>query len=296
MLRIDALVPGSIHRGQSVYEMAGGKGVNVSRAAKRLGYPTLATGFLGGYVGERIRQLLDEEAIEHDFVSIRSTTRSGVTLKIPGQPLTAFYDPAHQLTAEDTATFLRKFPAWLETAGFCIIAGSMPHSGFDDFYAELVRMCHRQGVPCLVDTYGPPLRKAADAAPVMIKTNVTEYARAYGLNPAQPHELLQVMEQQVAKGTAWMMLTHGAEPALALIDGRQYVLTPPQIAYVNALGSGDCVDAGLAIGYLEGWPVESTLKFAMAAGSANASTWDPAAINRAQVENLMQQVNLKIEG
>ena len=59
---------GKINRSDKPLEFAGGKGLNVSRALKNLDYnQSLATGFIGGKNGERLKKLIEKEKINHDF-------------------------------------------------------------------------------------------------------------------------------------------------------------------------------------------------------------------------------------
>jgi len=67
---------GRRHRSVEQTTMAGGKGVNVARALKRLGQPVIATGLAGGPTGTRIVEQLTEESILNDFVRIREESRS----------------------------------------------------------------------------------------------------------------------------------------------------------------------------------------------------------------------------
>ena len=62
---------GHRHRASNTVALAGGKGINVARALKRLDVPVVATGLAGGRTGTRIVEELTEEAILNDFVRIK---------------------------------------------------------------------------------------------------------------------------------------------------------------------------------------------------------------------------------
>ena len=70
-LTVANLQLGHRHRAQQGLVMAGGKGVNVARALKRLGEPVIATGLAGGHNGARILDEMTAEGILNDFVRIR---------------------------------------------------------------------------------------------------------------------------------------------------------------------------------------------------------------------------------
>ena len=61
---------GQRHRASQGLTLAGGKGINVARALKRLDVPVVATGLAGGRTGMRIIEELTSEAILNDFVRI----------------------------------------------------------------------------------------------------------------------------------------------------------------------------------------------------------------------------------
>src|SRR2546426_7208121 len=74
---------GRRHRSVEQRTMAGGKGVNVARAIKRLGRPVLATGLAGGPTGTRIVEQLTEESILNDFVRIHEESRTNTAVLEP---------------------------------------------------------------------------------------------------------------------------------------------------------------------------------------------------------------------
>jgi fructose-1-phosphate kinase PfkB-like protein len=74
-LRLDA-----VNRAHTTLEGAAGKAINVAKVLRTLGERPLATGFLGGARGERIRRVLETKAIEAEFVNVLEETRECVTI------------------------------------------------------------------------------------------------------------------------------------------------------------------------------------------------------------------------
>ncbi len=292
-LRVAEIQRGTIHRGESVDEWVGGKGVNVSRAVLALGGDTLATGFLGGYTGERIRELLDAENIAHEFISIRTVTRQGLSLWQPDAKLTAFYDPPAPVSKQEITAFIRRFPHWLDRADFCVIAGSMPGPEHADFYARLIAMCKTQAVPVLLDTYGTPLQHSLPAGADFIKVNREEVLHTF---PEVPFD--QRMDVFVRKarnsGTAHILITDGEGPCRLFSHDETVEFQPPAVHERNALGSGDCTAAGIACALLDGMFVERAVVIGLAAGAANAETLPPAAITPERVHQLAREVTLMV--
>ncbi|MCX8053518.1 MAG: PfkB family carbohydrate kinase, partial [Armatimonadetes bacterium] len=73
--KIESFVIDRINRPTECRTVPGGKGINVARVLKELGRSALATGFVGGSIGEAILRGLDEEGIKHDFVRVSGESR-----------------------------------------------------------------------------------------------------------------------------------------------------------------------------------------------------------------------------
>src|SRR5256885_11702497 len=74
---------GQRHRASGGLTLAGGKGINVARALKRLDVPVVATGLAGGRTGTRVVEELTSEAILNDFVRIVDESRTSTAVVDP---------------------------------------------------------------------------------------------------------------------------------------------------------------------------------------------------------------------
>ena len=59
----------------------------------------------------------------------------------------------------------------------------------------------------------------------------------------------------------------GAQGALAISDGLEVQSASIPIDVVDTVGAGDSFDAGFIYGYLNGWPLEKSLKMATVCGA-----------------------------
>src|SRR5204863_9247486 len=105
---------GHRHRASTSLTSAGGKGINVARALKRLDAPVIATGLAGGRTGERIIDELAAEAILNDFVRIADESRTSTAVVDPtGGTLSESYEWGPAVRPEEPETLVHKphYPA-----------------------------------------------------------------------------------------------------------------------------------------------------------------------------------------
>ena len=81
IVEVEDLTLGDLNRTKNESKFPGGKGINVSRLLKRMGVPSKALGFVGGFTGLYIKNYLQMENIETKFVEVHEDTRINVKLK-----------------------------------------------------------------------------------------------------------------------------------------------------------------------------------------------------------------------
>jgi len=171
-LYVSKLSIGAIHRAQRSVTIGSGKGINVARTLLQLGEKVLATGFLGGYTGEQVRKLLDDEKLPHDFVETKAPTRIGFTVfDETSNDYTAVFEPGPELVAEEVERLVEKVGELLPRCQALALCGSMPGAGFDDLYFRLIRTGRAMNVPVFLDSYKEPLRRGLAAQPNFLKPN-----------------------------------------------------------------------------------------------------------------------------
>src|SRR4029079_12311036 len=106
---------------------AGGTGVTVPRALKRLDVRVVATGLAGGRTGTRIVEELTAEAILNDFVRIADESRTTTAVVDPTSgSYTEIVEWGPHVSAEELDMLLEKVHYLANGAEAVIFAGSLP--------------------------------------------------------------------------------------------------------------------------------------------------------------------------
>jgi 1-phosphofructokinase family hexose kinase len=264
---------GQRHRASEGLTLAGGKGINIARALKRLGVPVIATGLVGGGTGMRIVEELTSEAILNDFVRIDDVSRTSTAIVDPtGGSYTEVNEWGPQVAPEELEILLEKL-AYLSRAGdYVIFAGSLPRGVDTGFYGEAIRDLNRRGVLTVIDSEGEPLRRGALSEPFLVSPNEREAEGLVGQEFHDDDDFLAGLDAIAELGARNVLITRESGCWALLRSDREvhrYRALAPRVEPVSAVGSGDVLLAGFIAARLEDRTDEEALRAAVAAGAAS---------------------------
>ncbi len=292
---IDALTPGEKIRSQRCTCIPGGKGSNVSRAVKALGGDTAAMMIVGGRPGQHVVDMIEQQdGVRCVPVWVQGMTRTITTvLEEPIHRQTAFFEPGPQLTETEMESLLAVFTEVVVEARVVTFNGAVPDPGLRGVYERMIAVAKEAGVLTLLDSYGPEFAQGLEAVPCMIKPNLAEAEAALGRALDSESARWRAIDAFHQRGIALVVLSLGSEGALASRDGERLRVIPPEIEEINAVGSGDALVAGFALGLHEGWSLEAMARLGVAAGTANAMSWDIGHFTREEVDAVAARVRVE---
>jgi 1-phosphofructokinase/tagatose 6-phosphate kinase len=276
---------GHRHRASETLVLAGGKGINVARALKRLDVPVVATGLAGGRTGTRIVEELTAEAILNDFVRIREESRTSTAVTDPTAGThTEINEWGPRVSEVELEILLEKLRYLAGAADLVVLAGSLPRSVGEGFYAEAVRELTRRGVRVALDTEGDPLRLGLEAEPFLVSPNQREAEGVVGQELEDEEDFLMALDALAELGARNVLITMDTGCfALVREDRRthRFRAIAAQTEPVSAVGAGDVLLAQwIAASVVAGRPPQEALRLAVAAGAAStlevgAGMFDP---------------------
>ena len=296
--------PYEVNRVARVISLAGGKGLIVARGARRLGARVNAYGFVGGSVGQFIRQGCDAMGAVDRHVEVNGETRiTPVIIEEQTGRSTVLNEKGPHIEPEAERQLLDDLAARIVPDDVVITTGSLPEGCRRDFHACVLDIALQRGARPLVDAHGAALGAviaalAADDYPndrskVIIKINVHELAELLAVRVAVDDKTLsdQIAGLVDRVGTT-LVVTRGAKGAVWHQAGREIYANSPAVATVNATGSGDSFLAGLAFALGQGQTPDAAITLASAMGAANAAVLTPE-IDIALVEALVPKVRTR---
>lgn len=293
---INNLVLGNVNRVSCVKKTAGGKGINVSRVLNQVSEPIVATGIVGGFLGQQIEDDLDKLGIEYKFLRINQQTRNCIGI-IHGENQTEILEQGPVLDMEDIEKFKKYFKNILSDADFVTMSGSLMKGMPDNFYVELIRICNSMDKKVILDTSGNALLEVlkSDVKPFAVKPNIEELKYIIGSNIVYEEKILKnELNKPIFDDVENIFLSMGARGMLARIKSKFYKVEIPKIKTVNTIGSGDSTVAGIAYGFRNKMSIEDILKIANTFGILNAMESETGYINTEKIEEISNKIMVKV--
>lgn len=275
LFEVDRLDPGSVHRPGTFAQVAGGKGLNVARAASSLGAEVQVVTILAGHAGRWVEDELEREGIPVQAVWVDGETRSSLSVADRDRrDLTEFYEHGVAVDADTWTRFTNAASVLSYAAAWLTVSGSVPPGAPGEGYRLLAPAC-----ALALDTVAPRPEPAE-----LVKLNAAEAAEATGIATDTLAGAVAAARRLGGEGAG--CVTRGARGAvLSLPDGAAFE------GSLDAHGpypvaSGDSFLAGLVCARSAGAGWDDALRLALGAGAANAAVPGAARFERAEAERL----------
>lgn len=291
--KLNSLQLDGVNRVADVSKTAGGKGLNVTRVLRQLGKDVAATGFVGGHLGEFIKEETEKLGARSDFLSVEGETRNCIAVIHDGKQ-TEILEAGPTIQASDQATFVEAFKEMIDGKKVIAMSGSLPKGLEPDFYKELIDIARAEGLTVILDTSGPALETAvSQGKPTIIKPNETELATLIGAETDSSEQIIAALKTDRFKDIEVVFVTRGSKGAIVKVRDRIYEAVIPKVNVVNPVGSGDSVVAGLCAALIDEAEAEEMIAYGLTMGTLNAMEEQTGYVDVTQVEVLRKEIYVK---
>ncbi len=291
-LCVDDLKEDDTVRVGKVEDYAAGKGIDVSRVIKELGFTSVAVCPLGGENGEKLSFILDDEMVLYSAIRVKAETRMNIIVQSrEKQYRMSMLGPA--LSKREYGLILSMIEATLRKGDVLVACGSLPKGLESSTYSNIVKLAKKKGADVYVDTDGENLKDAVQSGPTGIKPNIHELSRLLNkyIDPSDLNEIKNATREiSEAYGIKDVLVTMGNKGAMAYCNGRHFFLPPLKVKVISAVGAGDSFLAGFLT--RRNASVVEALKLASASGNAAVMTRGTTLCVRKDVEKLLGKVKI----
>lgn len=269
---VDELRYGDITRPVAVTRVAGGKALNVARAAAALGAEVHAIAALGGPTGSWIESMLADDGVAATIVPLQRATRTCIAIVERAESATStdVYEPA---TALEPAEWRAYADAARMNVGavdgarpWVALSGSIPPGVPLDRLGALLAELRSLGARIVVDGSGEGL-KATAAAADLVKVNRLEASELVDRELDSAAQACRVLRDEYGVDA---VVTDGVAGAAALLGDYAGAAPAPATRGRFPAGSGDSFLGGLLAALDRGADPQEALEQAADAGMRNA--------------------------
>lgn len=278
-----------LHCAELVRE-AGGGGITVARAIRRLRGDATACLPAGGPTGDLLVSLLEAEGVPRRVIRIRGRTREdlNVTESASGRQF-RFCMPGPALSESEWHVLLDEFAAL--DPELAVLSGSLAPGMPVDFYARATEVLRRRGARVVLDTSGDALTHGTGSGVFLLKTSMREFETLVGATELDDARRTELAAQAVARGVCDVLVVSlGAGGALWATKGRQMRLTAPRVPVRSTVGAGDSMLAGIVLALAHGRRLRDAMRYGVAVGSATVMQHGTALFQYDDVDRLVSQV------
>lgn len=267
----------------------GGKGINVSVILSRLGVENRALGFLAGFSGRQIEEMLNADRIKSDFVYLENGyTRINVKIKSDREIDINANGP--EISNGDIEALFEKLEK-LKSGDCLVLAGSIPKTLPDNIYEKILdRLCGRE-IEFVVDATGDLLKNVLKYKPFMVKPNHHELGEIFSAEIKTLEDIKKYGKKLQMMGAKNVLVSRGKDGA-ALLDQNGEIHTTENVPgkLVSSVGCGDSMVAGFIAGYCKTKDFDLALRLGSACGNATAFSQNLA--TREEIEKMLIHYNL----
>jgi 6-phosphofructokinase 2 len=271
---------------QPVYEPGGG-GINVARAIKKLGGDPTAIFLAGGFAGDKISELLAEDAIITQHINIAGNSRENLIVADVATGRQYLFDmPGPEIKPNEWRACLNAV-VWADLVQFIVVSGSIPPGLPEDIFKRLAFIAAKKKARLIVDTSGTALQQAVEAGVYMIKPNLKELASLAGTDFLTPDTAIGAAKKIIAKNKCQAIVVSMGENGALLVTKDAAVETPqPPVKVKSTVGAGDSLVAGIVYGLSQNYGLPDAVKFGVACGSAATMNPGTELCNKADAERI----------
>ena len=254
VMKVGSLRYDDINRSKSETIYYGGKGINVSAVLSQLSVENKALGFVAGFTGNALEEMLRADGIAYDFIHLSSgITRVNVKIKADTELDINANGP--EVTEAEVEQLLAKLEG-IAAGDYLVLAGAVPKNLPSDIYERILKRLSGKGIRFVVDATGE----------LLLET----YAKK--------------LQQMGAKN---VLVSRGGDGA-TLIDetGAVHSISNAKGTLINSVGCGDSMVAGFVAGCLQKGDYAHALRLGAACG--NATAFSEALAQRADIDRIYE--------
>ncbi|MDO5017952.1 MAG: 1-phosphofructokinase family hexose kinase [Lagierella massiliensis] len=284
IVEVDEIKKDFKNRMKNDLRVPGGKAINVARVLRRLGMPSVATGFLGGHTGEFIKDWLKMEGIKTSFIEIDDETR--INIKLYKQNI-VINGKGPKISFNEQSELLY-FISRIREGDTVILMGSIPPNVDEDILDRIISICKANKAEFIVDASPKKLKTFVERQPLMIKPNIEDVEEIFEVSIEDEPTLIKYGQKLLKMGAKHVIISLGKDGAYLFSGDCVFKGDSLKGEEVKSEGVRDSMIAGFIATFIRTSDLEESFKIAMSCATATAFSKDLA--RRDEIDKISKKI------
>jgi 1-phosphofructokinase len=282
----EPLAPDRVMRAEEARFDAGGKGINVAQFLAGMDRACVATGLVGGFTGQFVRDRLADDSIPTDFVEADGPTRLNTSAIADGVEYKLNHDGpvADDDDIEAIVEVVRR-----RDPDTVVVGGSLPPGVTTDAVDAIAAAGEWETI---VDMDGPQLTALAGQY-ALCAPNDVELADALGRELPTVEACAEAAQTFRAEGFDRVLASLGDAGALLVTESTTLFAEPLETDVVDTVGAGDALLSGVVAAWADGADDELALRTGVALATLVVGRAGPTVPDREAVRELRERVTVR---
>lgn len=266
---VDKLLPDKKLRCESFKNEAGGGGINVARAVKKLGGEPLAVYLAGGYTGILLENLLKAESVKTMMIDTGIDTRENIMIVDKATNLQyRFITPGCTVEECHWQRILTCLED-LHPIDYMVVSGSMQPGFPKDIFERIAGIAKQKHAKLIIDIPAETLNAYPVKNAFILKPNLNELSMLAGCEELQGDEIAAAARSIIEKNICEaLVVSLGAAGALLVTSDITEQFMAPPVKRKSTVGAGDSMLGGVVMYLSAGKSIREAVRYGVACGTA----------------------------
>ncbi|QPM67363.1 1-phosphofructokinase family hexose kinase [Atribacter laminatus] len=282
-----------VNRASQVEVTVAGKGINVARAIRTMGFDSHLYLFLGGDNGIKVANGLSKEYLPFDAWPTLGETR--LTTVIHEEKMnrhTVVNEIGPLVPFGSSLTLIHSIEKQLKPDDYLILSGSLPRGVRRDFYSALIYIAQQKKAYSVLDSSGLPFSLALNSIPFLIKPNVKEAEEALGFAILSLDDKIKAVHCFQKLKIPLIILSDGPKGLVVGYHDEVFIVKADNTLRGGgfSIGSGDTLVGGVVAQLSQQADVQDAILFGTACGLANTFCSGAGVFNLDMAHQFMEHI------
>ena len=271
---------------------AGGKGINVCLALSALDVDSRALYFdFDG--GDIITSALEKAGAEAEQVKCAGRIRTNLKIcDLSNEKTIELNEQNPTVTLKSVQKLMELIKLAAEDSEVIALCGSVPAGVPTDIYKQLTLAAKSVNprIKIILDSEGEPFLEGLSASPYLVKPNLEELERTFGISLSSDADIIALAESVIKKYSLGVMLVSlGSDGAIAVTKDGAVRAKALKVARKSSTGAGDAMVAGACFAISKGLGVRDILRFGTCAAAGAVECEGTSFCTRERFEELFSK-------